>query len=163
MKIAPSIRSLDAGYSWKQNNNDLRARMQPCLGRAKVTPRLRNAWRIRNRAKRIIASIQLCHGKKTYSHKQHHMSTQAHPKDMATQQIARATKGVKLLAKSSLKNDEHRKSSGGLFHLKKKKKREMWLLGSEGELLRSSKKGEDWIPRGTLDLFGGRKSWKRDF
>ena len=41
--------------------------------------------------------------------------------------------------------------------------RERGLLGSKGELLSSSKKGEDWILRGTLDLFEGQKSLKKNF
>ena len=60
MEITPSLGSHDLGYSWEQNDSDLRARMQSRSGRAKVTPRQRSAWRTRNQAKRIIASIQLC-------------------------------------------------------------------------------------------------------
>ena len=39
MKIAPSLGSPNLGYSRSQNDSDLRAGMQPRLGRAKVTPR----------------------------------------------------------------------------------------------------------------------------
>ena len=76
MEIAPSLRNPDSGYSRKQNDSNLRAGMRPQSGQAKVTPRRRSTWKIRNRAKRIIASIQLYQEKKIYSHKQCHTSAQ---------------------------------------------------------------------------------------
>ena len=76
MEITPSLGSPDLGYSQKQNDSDLHAGMRPRSRRAKVTLKWQSTWRTRNRAKRIITSIQLCQEKKTYSHKQCHTSTQ---------------------------------------------------------------------------------------
>ena len=76
MKIAPSLRGLTQSIYRRQNYSDL-CELGCDLTRDKLrSPWKWSAWRTRNWAKRIMTYIRLCQEKKTYSHMQHHVSTQ---------------------------------------------------------------------------------------
>ena len=129
MEIALSLGSPDSEYSRKQNDSDLRAAMRPHSGRAQVTPKPLCIWRTRNWAKRIIASIQLCQEKKTYSHKQCHTSTQRQKSSEPSQECdntinSQSHQRSKIAGKIIIKEGRTRKVSQKTLSFKQRKRRE---------------------------------------